>query len=76
VGFAAETICVLKRTVERLGCATTNDLGQYEPIRSLAYFMPLIDELLAQPLPNGYLRLKLPRVQSAMVQKTTFSEDR
>ena len=49
------------------------DLPPLQPIRSLAYFMPLIDELLAQPLPDGYidyLRLKLARVQSAIVRKT------
>ena len=52
------------------------------PIRSLAYFRPVIDELLNQPLPNGYLdylRLKLHNVASrlpARVQKNTFSRDR
>lgn len=35
------------------------------PIRSLAYFQPVIDEILAHPLPEGYLdylRLKLRKV--------------
>jgi hypothetical protein len=35
------------------------------PIRSLAYFQPVIDELQQQPLPNGYLdylRLKFRKV--------------
>ena len=54
-------------------------LPPLQPIRSLAYFLPLVEELLAQPLPDGYvgyLRSKLARLQSAMVQKTTLSDDR
>jgi hypothetical protein len=49
------------------------------PIRSLAYFQPIIDELLSHPPPDNYLeylRLKLRRTAgeksaSAEVQKTT-----
>ena len=36
-------------------------------IRSLAYFMPVVNELQQQPMPNGYLdylRLKLARTAS------------
>ena len=51
------------------------------PIRSLAYFLPVIEELLSHPVPDNYLeylRLKLRQVarQSADVQKKTFSDDR
>ena len=54
------------------------------PIRSLAYFQPVIDELLSHPPPDNYLdylRLKLRRMAeekraSAEVQKKTFSGDR
>ena len=54
------------------------------PIRSLAYFQPVIEELLAHPLPDNYpeyLRLKLRRIAGDMigpadVQKKTFSDDR
>jgi hypothetical protein len=54
------------------------------PIRSLAYFQPVIDELLSHPAPDNYLdylRLKLRRMAeekraSAEVQKKTFSGDR
>jgi len=48
------------------------------PIRSLAYFRPVIAELLQQPLPDGYrdyLRLKLRTASNdspAIVQKQTF----
>jgi hypothetical protein len=51
------------------------------PIRSLAYFQPVVDELLAHPLPDKYLeylRLKMRQAtaQSAKVQKKTLSDDR
>ncbi|MCC7498248.1 MAG: hypothetical protein IT160_11770 [Bryobacterales bacterium] len=52
------------------------------PIRSLAYFRPVIAELQAHPVPVGYLdylRLKLRQAASALPadpQKTTFSDDR
>lgn len=52
-------------------------------IRSFAYFMPVIEELQLQPLPDGYvdyLRLKLRKLSQDSsrpdVQKTTFSNDR
>jgi len=65
------------------------DVPPLSPIRSLAYFLPAIEELLADPSPESYLdylRLKLNRIlttkeehtdpPSADVQKTTFSDDR
>jgi len=58
------------------------DLPPLPPIRSLAYFQPVIDELLVHPMPENYLeylRLKLNRfaVRSASpVQKNAFSDDR
>jgi len=51
-------------------------------IRSLAYFQPVIDELLQQPLSDSYLqhlRLKLRALSPhppASVQKSTFLGDR
>jgi len=51
-------------------------------IRSLAYFQPVIDELLEQPFSESYLhylRLKLRSLAEtppAEVQKTTVSRDR
>ena len=52
-------------------------------IRSLAYFQPVIEELLETPVPDGYLqylRFKLrsivDKADPAAVQKTTFSGDR
>ncbi len=65
------------------------DVPPLSPIRSLAYFLPAIEELLADPSPDNYLeylRLKLNRILTskdentdpapADVQKTTFSDDR
>jgi hypothetical protein len=54
------------------------------PIRSFAYFQPVIDELISHPPPDNYLdylRLKLNQFggeknASAKVQKKTFSDDR
>ena len=60
------------------------DVPPLPPIRSLAYFQPVIDELLDHPAPDNYLdylRLKLRRIVEensvpAGVQKKTFSGDR
>jgi hypothetical protein len=58
------------------------DLPPLPPIRSLAYFQPVIDELLIHPMPENYLeylRLKLNRFAARSappVQKNTFSDDR
>jgi hypothetical protein len=58
------------------------DAPQLSPVRSLAYFRPVIDELRAHPAPESYLdylRLKLRQAAAmlpAKVQKSTFSDDR
>jgi hypothetical protein len=60
------------------------DVPPLPPVRSLAYFLPVIDELLVQPAPDNYreyLRLKLHRLAEATgmpakVQKNAFSDDR
>jgi len=63
--------------------ARPSDVPPLPRIRSLAYFQPVIDELLGHPTPGGYLeylRLKLRSVldnpSPAKVQKTTLSDDR
>jgi hypothetical protein len=64
--------------------ARPTDAPPLPPIRSLAYFLPVIEELLAQPMPENYLnylRLKLRSLAaqkplSADVQKNTFLDDR
>lgn len=60
------------------------DLPPLSPVRSLAYFLPVIDELLAVPVPDNYLeylRSKLRCLPSrqqtpAVGQKNTFSDGR
>jgi hypothetical protein len=60
------------------------DAPPLSPIRSLAYFQPVLDELIANPPPENYLdylRLKLRRLTTAKavpagVQKNTFPDDR
>jgi hypothetical protein len=59
------------------------DVPPLPRVRSLAYFQPVIEELQANPIPEGYigyLRIKLRNLadnaEPAKVQKTTFSEDR
>ncbi len=55
-----------------------------QPIRSLHYFLPIIEELLQQPPPDGYLEslrtrlahLATPLRRAAPVQKTTFLHER
>lgn len=58
------------------------DLPPLSPIRSLAYFQPVITELQQQSLPDGYLDYLRRKLQIALaasptdVQKNTFSDDR
>ena len=58
------------------------DVPSLPRIRSLAYFQPVIEELLEHPVPGGYLqylRIKLRGTADnpapAKVQKSTFSDD-
>ena len=70
-------LACLRRTVR------PTDVPPLPRIRSLAYFQPVIEELLEHPVPGGYLqylRLKLRGTADnpapAKVQKSTFSDDR
>lgn len=71
---------LLLATLRRL--SRPSDLPPLPKIRSLAYFLPIIEELQGQPLPDGYLdylRLKLQRLTLPArpdVPKNTFSHDR
>jgi hypothetical protein len=47
------------------------DVPPLSPIRSLAYFQPVIEELLSQPPPEGYLpylRLKLEQLSRSKLK--------
>jgi hypothetical protein len=70
-------LACLRRTVRPA------DVPPLPRIRSLAYFQPVIEELLEHPVPGGYLqylRLKLRGAADnpppAKVQKSTLSDDR
>lgn len=59
------------------------DAPALPPIRSLAYFQPVVEELLEHPAGDSYLhylRMKMTRlpseVPSAGVRKRTFPDDR
>ena len=71
---------LLLATLRRL--SRPSDLPSLPKIRSLAYFLPVIEELQLQPLPDSYLdylRLKLRKLSLHArpdVQKNTFSDDR
>jgi hypothetical protein len=63
--------------------ARPTDVPPLPRIRSLAYFQPVVEELLDHPAPGGYLQylhLKLRGILDnpvpAKVQKSTFSDDR
>ncbi len=53
---------LLLATVRRLG--RSRDLPPLSPIRSLAYFLPVIQELLNNPLPDDYLSYLQRKVRS------------
>ena len=44
--------------------ARSPELPPLSPIRSLAYFLPVIEELLANPVPNDYLEYLRRKVKS------------
>ena len=62
------------------------DVPPLPRIRSLAYFQPVVEELLENPVAEGYLHYlrhklrtladKAPKTGPADVQKNTFSDDR
>jgi hypothetical protein len=59
------------------------DIPPLSRVRSLAYYQPVVDELLENPVSGGYLeylRVKLRSLRDktgpAKVQKNTFSDDR
>jgi hypothetical protein len=63
--------------------ARPSDVPPLPQVRSLAYFQPVVEELLEHPAPGGYLqylRLKLRGIVDtpapATVQKSTISDDR
>ena len=81
VSISVVEAALLLATLRRL-CRPA-DVPPLPRVRSLAYFQPVIEELQANPPPEGYLgylRIKLRNLvdnaEPAKVQKSTFSDDR
>jgi len=81
-GVPLETIetALLLGSLRRL--IRPDDAPRLAPIRSLAYFRPVIEELQDSPAPENYreyLKLKLRQATKSLPandQKTTFSDER
>jgi hypothetical protein len=50
------------------------DVPPLSPIRSLAYFQPVIEELLSHPVPENYLDYLRLKLRHAASSKTTSTE--
>ena len=85
--FDRDVPLAVVETALLLACLRRNtrppDVPSLPRIRSLAYFQPVIEELLENPAPEGYLqylRFKLrnmiDKAGPAAIQKTTLSDDR
>ena len=73
-GVSLETVenALLLATARR--CLRAPEMPPLAPVRSLAYFVPVIEEVTATPLPDGYgdyLKHKLKIIQAAHDSKTT-----
>jgi hypothetical protein len=65
ISLASIESALLLASIRRL--SRSADLPQLSPIRSLAYFLPVIEEILFNPVPNdylGYLRQKVKSLSS------------
>ncbi len=62
IGLPTIESALILATVRRF--ARSVDLPPLSPIRSLAYFLPVIQELLNNPIPEGYLSYLRIKVRS------------
>ena len=62
ISLAAVESALLLGTVRRL--SRSHDLPRLSPIHSLAYFLPVIEEILSNPVPDDYLRYLRKKVES------------
>ena len=62
IAFLTVEAAMLLASLRRLG--RPPDYPTLSPIRSLAYFKPTIEELLANPIPGGYLDYLRGKVQT------------
>ena len=62
INLATVESALLLGSLRRL--ARSPDSPRLSPIRSLAYFLPVIEEILANPVPNDYLEYLRRKVKS------------
>lgn len=62
ISLATIEAAFLLASLRRLG--RSPDMPKLAPIRSLAYFFPVIQELLDNPLPDGYLEYMRRKIRS------------
>ncbi len=62
ISLATFESALLLASMRRLSRA--GDLPQLSPIRSLTYFLPVIEEILFNPVPNDYLGYLRRKVES------------
>lgn len=67
VAFSTVEAAMLLASLRRLG--RPPDYPTLSPIRSLAYFKPTMEELLANPIPEGYLDYLRKKVQTLGEEK-------
>ena len=70
ISLAAIESALLLGTVRRL--SRSHDMPPLSPIRSLAYFLPVIEEILCNPVPDDYLRYLRKKVELLRGKGRTF----
>ena len=69
VPFSVVESALLLGSLRRLG--RPEDSPPLSPIRSFAYFIPVIEELLVTPLPDGYLQYLRDKVRRLCAKRVT-----
>lgn len=72
IDLAAVETALLLATIRRLSRST--DMPPLSPIRSLAYFLPVIEEILFNPVPDDYLNYLRKKVESLSGRGKTIKQ--
>jgi len=70
ISLAAIESALLLASVRRL--SRLPDMPPLSPIRSLAYFLPVIEEIRVNPVPDDYLRYLREKMESLRGKGKTF----
>jgi hypothetical protein len=70
ISLATVESALLLGTVRRL--SRSPDMPPLSPIRSLAYFLPVIEEILCNPVPDDYLVYLRKKVESLRSRENAF----